>query len=223
MAIRRASSSRARPRKWRKELRRAVRLEAGPAGSGFAVEHRADLGQHALPPASHRSASRSAPAARPASGRQQDRREPPGRRLALGFLPVAERPAGRLQTSQARTWRWRSPGFRRATICRIAFGQPRAEGLGAHRVPFRVGLVAQLGAARREWRRCPASARADKGPSRRTGWAAPSPAARSRPTPARASARPTGSRSAAARRRARAAPAPAPPAEGCAVRIGKAS
>ena len=122
--------------------------------------------------------------------------------------PVCQSLSGRpvaCTTSQARTWRWRSPGFSRADDRRIALGQPRAEGLGAHRVASRHWPASRtLGRHSREWRQCPASGSADRGPSRRTGSASGRPRrARSRPPPDRASARPTASRRAAARRRAR--------------------
>src|SRR6187402_1973694 len=74
------------------QLRRTVRLQAGPARIGRAIEHGAHLGQHAG--GEHRVEALLDAIPEPAAlWRQQDRGEAPARRLALARLPSAERPA----------------------------------------------------------------------------------------------------------------------------------
>ena len=210
MAIRRASSSDSSPRKWPKQLGRAMGFQTRPARIGRAIEDGADLGQHAR--LQHGVEATLDAGAQPAAlGRQQHRREAPAHRLAFTLLPGAERPAGRQPDFPGADMALAIAGFQPRHDRRILLGKSRAEGVGAHRLPVRIGLSRRPGGADREWRRCPASTSGDKGPSRRTGWACgPRPgSARSLPQPGSASARPTGSPTAATRRRAGAARRPA--------------
>src|SRR6266851_4243797 len=75
---------------------------------------------------------------RAALGRQQDRDEAPTHRLSLPLLPEAERPAGGPPDFPGTDMALAIAGLEPRHDRRILFGKPRAEGVGAHRLPLRI-------------------------------------------------------------------------------------
>src|SRR5258708_36527685 len=116
-----------------------MRLEPRPFGVRLALEHRTNLGQHAL--VQHGVEARLDALAQPgAVGSEQDSSEGPGRGLAFDGLPIAEGTATGEQDLPGAYMALAIARLELGADRRIAFGEARAERLGAHRLPVAVGL-----------------------------------------------------------------------------------
>ena len=132
------------PRKWRNSSGAPCALRPGQRGSGARSKTaRTSASTPAFSMASKRVSMRGA---QPAPlGRQQHRDEAPAHGLRLPLLPGAERPAGRPPNFPGADMALAVAGLQPRHDRRIVFGKPRAEAFGAHRLPVRIGLVAQAG------------------------------------------------------------------------------